>query len=72
MIISDATGLDALDFERGNGLLPVVAQHAHTGEVLMLAWASREALERTIDERVMWRHERERAAARRPVRRLRW
>jgi len=29
------------------GLLPAVAQDADTGEVLMLAYASREALERT-------------------------
>lgn len=29
------------------GLVPVVAQDAATGEVLMLAWADREALERT-------------------------
>lgn len=30
------------------GLLPVVAQEAGTGEVLMLAYANREALERTL------------------------
>ena len=29
------------------GLVPVVAQDARTGEVLMLAWANREALQRT-------------------------
>jgi phosphoribosyl-ATP pyrophosphohydrolase/phosphoribosyl-AMP cyclohydrolase len=31
------------------GLLPVVAQEATTGEVLMLAYANREALERTLE-----------------------
>jgi len=31
------------------GLVPVVAQDASTGEVLMLAYASREAVERTIE-----------------------
>jgi phosphoribosyl-ATP pyrophosphohydrolase/phosphoribosyl-AMP cyclohydrolase len=31
------------------GLVPVVAQDASTGEVLMLAYASREAVEKTID-----------------------
>jgi phosphoribosyl-ATP pyrophosphohydrolase/phosphoribosyl-AMP cyclohydrolase len=31
------------------GLVPVVAQDANTGEVLMLAYASREAVEKTID-----------------------
>ena len=40
--------LDALDFERGRGLVPVVAQDADTGAALMLAYANREALERTL------------------------
>jgi phosphoribosyl-ATP pyrophosphohydrolase/phosphoribosyl-AMP cyclohydrolase len=31
------------------GLVPVVAQDARTGEVLMLAWANAEALRRTMD-----------------------
>jgi phosphoribosyl-ATP pyrophosphohydrolase/phosphoribosyl-AMP cyclohydrolase len=31
------------------GLVPVVAQDANTGEVLMLAYASREAVEKTIE-----------------------
>jgi phosphoribosyl-AMP cyclohydrolase len=30
------------------GLLPAVAQDAATGEVLMLAWMNREAVERTL------------------------
>ena len=40
--------LDSLDFEKGQGLVTVVAQDARTGVVLMLAHADREALERTI------------------------
>jgi len=40
--------LNALDFEKGHGLVTVVAQDARTGAVLMLAHADREALERTI------------------------
>ncbi|MBI4615598.1 MAG: phosphoribosyl-AMP cyclohydrolase [Planctomycetes bacterium] len=39
---------DALAWGR-DGLLPVVAQDERTGEVLMLAWADREALERTVE-----------------------
>ncbi len=39
--------LDALSFEE-DGLLPVVAQDAATGAVLMLAFASRESLEATL------------------------
>jgi phosphoribosyl-AMP cyclohydrolase / phosphoribosyl-ATP pyrophosphohydrolase len=41
--------LDRLDFEKGGGLVTVVAQDAATGAVLMLAHADRNALERTID-----------------------
>src|SRR3954462_443603 len=40
--------LDALDFAKGQGLVTVVAQDAHTGVVLMVAHADREALERTM------------------------
>ena len=45
-----ASGLDlsALDFSKGNGLVTVVAQDARSGEVLMVAHADREALEKTI------------------------
>lgn len=40
--------LDALDFEKGAGLVTVVTQDARTSEVLMIAHADREALERTL------------------------
>ena len=40
--------LGTLNFEKGNGLVTVVAQDARTGAVLMLAHADREALERTL------------------------
>jgi len=38
------------------GLVPVIAQDADSGEVLMFAWMNREALERTADsgEAVYW------------------
>lgn len=41
--------IGALAFDE-RGLIPVVAQDADTGEVLMLAWANRESLERTLAE----------------------
>ena len=41
--------LNTLDFTKGNGLVTVVAQHALTGAVLMVAHADREALERTLE-----------------------
>src|SRR5262245_11383354 len=40
---------DALDFDKGNGLVTVVAQDADTGEVLMVAHADREALMQTSE-----------------------
>jgi len=41
--------LDSLDWAKGNGLVTVVAQDATTGAVLMVAFADREALERTLE-----------------------
>jgi phosphoribosyl-AMP cyclohydrolase len=33
-----------------NGLVAAIAQHAETGEILMVAWMNAEALERTLAE----------------------
>ena len=41
--------LDELAFDE-RGLIPVIAQDATNGDVLMFAWANREALERTLAE----------------------
>jgi phosphoribosyl-AMP cyclohydrolase / phosphoribosyl-ATP pyrophosphohydrolase len=41
--------LATLNFEKGNGFVTVVAQDASTGVVLMVAHATREALERAIE-----------------------
>ena len=41
-------GVEEVDFGKGKGLVPVVAQEAVTGRILMLAYANREALERTM------------------------
>ena len=48
--MSGAFGLDvdSLDFAKGGGLVAVVAQDARSGAVLMIAFADREAIERTI------------------------
>ena len=40
--------LEKLDFKKGNGLIPVVVQEAKTKEMLMLAYANREAVELTL------------------------
>jgi phosphoribosyl-AMP cyclohydrolase / phosphoribosyl-ATP pyrophosphohydrolase len=46
--MSPQLDLDGLDFEKGNGLVTVIAQDSSSGAVLMVAFADREALERTI------------------------
>lgn len=45
--LTSPADLEALRFD-ANGLVPVVAQDRDTGAVLMLAWANRDALERTL------------------------
>lgn len=61
MNIESAADLDRVDFDKAGGLVPLIAQHARTGEVLMMAWANREALERTLAQRRMWYWSRSRA-----------
>jgi len=41
--------LDALAFD-DRGLIPVIAQDSENGQVLMLGWANRASLERTLAE----------------------
>ena len=45
--VTDAPALDAVRFDPA-GLVPVVAQDARNGNLLMLAWADRAALEATL------------------------
>ena len=40
--------LKKLDWKKGNGLIPVVVQDARSKEVLMVAYANEEALEKTL------------------------
>ncbi len=40
--------VEKMDWKKMNGLIPVVVQEAKTKEVLMLAYANKEALENTI------------------------
>jgi phosphoribosyl-AMP cyclohydrolase len=40
--------LEKLDWKKMNGLMPVIVQDARSKEVLMLAYANREALENTL------------------------
>jgi phosphoribosyl-ATP pyrophosphohydrolase/phosphoribosyl-AMP cyclohydrolase len=52
--------LDALDFRRGGGLVTVATQDVHTGQLLMVAHADREALEETLATGEMHYHSRRR------------
>ena len=52
--------LDSLDFSKGNGLVSVVTQDATTGDVLMVAFADREALEASLRTGEMHYHSRTR------------
>lgn len=49
-------------YDAATGLVPVVAQDAETGDVLMLAYADREALKRTLATGYAWYYSRSRQA----------
>jgi phosphoribosyl-AMP cyclohydrolase len=42
--------ISQVDFAKGNGLVPAIAQDVRTGKVLMMAYMNREALETTLKE----------------------
>ena len=46
--------IDELDWEKMNGLVPVITQEADTLEVLTLAYVNREALQKTFE--TGWAH----------------
>ncbi len=39
----------AIDFKKGNGLVPCIVQDVHTGQVLMLAYMNAESLQKTVE-----------------------
>lgn len=43
-----AIRVEEIDFAKGQGFVPVVVQEAATGEVLMVAFANRDAVEATL------------------------
>jgi phosphoribosyl-ATP pyrophosphohydrolase/phosphoribosyl-AMP cyclohydrolase len=51
--ITGPADLDRLDFAKLTGLVPVVVQHASLGSVLMVAFATREALEKSLESAQM-------------------
>lgn len=46
--------LEAVDFEKQDGLVPAILQDAETKQVLMLGYMNREALENTLKDKVAW------------------
>ena len=51
MLIRDARDINAIDWEKTDGLVPAIVQDAFDGRVLMQAWMNREALSYTLDNR---------------------
>ncbi len=56
-----ADDLDGLDFDKLDGLVPVLAQDARDGRVLMVAFATRDAMEKSLEtgELHFWSRSRE-------------
>ncbi len=46
----NSSRIDAIDFEKGGGLIPAIAQDVNSGKVLMMAYMNREALDVTLTE----------------------
>jgi len=47
--VKEIERFNKVDFAKGRGLVPAIAQDAQTGKVLMLAYMNREALNRTME-----------------------
>lgn len=68
--LRDPDSLDKATLEEGDilaprfdadGLIPAIAQHTETGEILMFAWMNADALQRSIDSGEAWYWSRSRA-----------
>lgn len=49
-----------LDFAKGNGLIPAIVQNAQDGQVLMLGYMNEEALNKTLETRLVTFYSRDR------------
>jgi len=47
-LTEEKLNIQKLDFKKGNGLIPVIAQDFKSKKVLMLAYTNKEALEKTL------------------------
>ena len=52
--------VEQVDFEKGNGLVPTIVQDYKTKEVLMLAYMSKESLNKTLEGKTTWFYSRSR------------
>lgn len=52
--------INDIDFEKGNGLVPVIVQEESTLEVLMLAYMNKESLKKTLETNETWFYSRSR------------
>ena len=59
-MIMNHLDINTLDWQKMNGLLPAVIQHAENGNVLMLGYMNREALAKTIETGFVWFYSRTR------------
>ena len=50
-----------LDYDKGNGLIPVVVQHFATGEVLMVGYGNAESMRKCQETGELWLYSRSRA-----------
>ena len=41
--------IDSIDFKKGDGLVPVVVQDSKSRDILMLAYANKEAVQKTVE-----------------------
>ena len=51
-----------IDYDKGNGLVPVIVQHFTTGEVLMLGYGNADSMQRCADTGELWLYSRSRQA----------
>nr|WP_072985762.1 phosphoribosyl-AMP cyclohydrolase [Clostridium cavendishii] len=52
--------IDAINFEKSNGLVPTIIQDIETNEVLMLAYMNKESFIKTLQEKTTWFYSRSR------------
>ena len=61
MIIESADQLAAVDFTKGDGLVPCVVQEGRTGEVLMLGFGNEESVRKCLETGELWLYSRSRS-----------